>query len=32
VILLFVMGQKSLYLELLRGMRRPATIEQECVA
>jgi len=31
VILLFVIGQKSLYLDLLRGLRRPATIEQESV-
>jgi O-antigen/teichoic acid export membrane protein len=32
VILLFVMGQKPLYLDLLRGLRRPATIELESVA
>jgi len=28
-ILLFVTGQKSLYLDLLRGLRRPAAVEEE---
>jgi PST family polysaccharide transporter len=28
-ILLFVAGQKSLYLDLLRGLRRPSAIEEE---
>ncbi|MGA9130782.1 MAG: lipopolysaccharide biosynthesis protein [Candidatus Sulfotelmatobacter sp.] len=31
VMLLFVTGQKSLYLDLLRGLRKPAAIEQESI-